>query len=102
LKEQKKINENVLLEAGEVEDSLSSFDPYNTGIYRGIDISGRNATASQEVCPPSTQLFTNFMLTLPRQLESLTDGKEVQFKKRKEGGEAQKKVRNIRRKGNSD
>jgi hypothetical protein len=49
LKEQKKINENVLLEAGEVEDSLSSFDPYNTGIYRGIDISGRNAVVSQEV-----------------------------------------------------
>ena len=48
-KEQKKVNENILLEAGEVEDSLSSFDPYNTGIYRGIDISGRNAVVSQEV-----------------------------------------------------
>lgn len=48
-KEQKKVNENILLEAGEVEDSLSSFDPYNTGIYRGIDISGKNAVVSQEV-----------------------------------------------------
>lgn len=37
------------MDIGGEEDALSSFDPYNTGIYRGVAISGPNSTQVNEV-----------------------------------------------------
>ena len=46
--------------AGE-EDALSSFDPYNTGVYRGVSITSSLAKATNEV---SEILFLLFIYCL--------------------------------------
>mmetsp|Transcript_26612 Transcript_26612/g.39541 ORF Transcript_26612/g.39541 Transcript_26612/m.39541 type:complete len:395 (+) Transcript_26612:60-1244(+) len=75
----------ALAEAGEGDDALSSYDPYNTGVYRGIAVDSRGDAEGQA---PKTV-----------EIESLCDGKEVGFKKRKttSGG-----GRRIRRKDSTD
>lgn len=45
----KKENDSLLADIGAEEDALSSFDPYNTGVYRGVTISGSNTTNTNEV-----------------------------------------------------
>ncbi len=96
LEEEKIANERVLLDVENEEDALSSFDPYNTGVYRGIVVSGI-AQQSAEVW----FLFLDFDFKFS-QLELLTEGKEVQFKKRKDNENSTKRNRNVRRKGSDE
>lgn len=84
--EEKIKNDNLLLDAGDVEDSLSSFDPYNTGIYRGVDISGRNVVVRQEVSAHinkrSQSLSRSWNHSLMEKRYNSRKGKRIRTKKK--------------------
>jgi hypothetical protein len=42
------------VEAGEADDALSSYDPYGTGLYRGINVSTSSRQVEVNDPPPSS------------------------------------------------